>query len=150
MSITLQLKTTLGESRAPLRTGKGHASLSHARKAVGQAQRLAQLVPEAQTWAAALWAVLTAAMRANEAPAGRGEPPPGRLPCSRFASAARWFSVLIEVAILPVQRIVTPPDYTYSGTAGAGHSMPAAPERLRRHQYHNRRATHQREIHDTG
>ena len=56
MEITPKFEETLITSLEPLRQGKGHISTTHARKAVGQAQRLAQVVPEAQPWASGLWA----------------------------------------------------------------------------------------------
>ena len=106
MTVTPQLHETLATSLEPLLTGKGHISLTDARRAVGQAQRLAQIVPEAQPWAAALWAALTAAMHQSTLP--RREAPPGRLPVSQFTPAAKWFSTLLHGAILPLRRVVTP------------------------------------------
>ena len=73
---------------------------------MGQAQRLAQIVPEAQPWAAALWAALTAATHQSTLP--RREAPPGRLPVSRFTPAAKWFHTLLTGAISPLRRVVTP------------------------------------------
>ena len=91
----------------PMRNGTGHISLAHARTVTGQAQRLAQVVPDPQPWAGALWAALTAAIQASEG-AGRHEAVPGRLPCRRFVSAALWFIALLEGTILPLQRVVDP------------------------------------------
>ena len=101
-----EFKKTLADSLAPLSLGTGHVPLGHARKAVGQAQPLAQVIPEAQPWAAALWAALTPAEQASQLP--RKEAPPGRLPAARFASAARWLLVLLDGAVLPLRRVVPP------------------------------------------
>ena len=106
MTITPQVKATLAESLTPLRAGRGHVSITWARKAVGQAQRLAQVVPDAQPWASALWAALTGATQAAES--GQREAPPGRLPACRFATGARWMMALLEGSILPLSRTVTP------------------------------------------
>ena len=91
---------------APVRAGKGHVSVVWARTAVGQAQRLAQAVPEAQPWAAALWAALAGPMQAAER--GKREAPPGRLPAVRFVSGAWWMLALPDRAILPLARTLTP------------------------------------------
>ena len=64
MTVTPQLAEALATSLAPLVATKGHIGLTDARRAVGQAQRLAQIVPEAQPWAATLWAALTGATQA--------------------------------------------------------------------------------------
>ena len=71
-----KVKAALAESLTPLRASQGHASVTWARKAVRQAQRLAQVVSEAQPWAAARWAALTGATQAAES--GKKEAPPGR------------------------------------------------------------------------
>ena len=96
-----QFQATLAQHLAPLREGTGHTSLTQARTVTGQAQRLAQAVPEAQPWAAALWAALTEATWANEG-GGQREAPPGRLPCVTFSSAARRFPAVLKGTILPL------------------------------------------------
>ena len=45
MEITSQFKDTLIQGLSPLRAGRGHISATQARRIVGQAQRLAQVVP---------------------------------------------------------------------------------------------------------
>ena len=102
-----QLQSTLTKHLLPLRAGTGHISIAQARTVTGQAQRLAQVVPEAQPWAGALWAALTGATQASEGE-GKREAPLGRLPARRFAIAARWFLALLEGAVLPIQRVFTP------------------------------------------
>ena len=86
MEITPQFRDTLVAGLSPLRAGKGHVSTSQARRVVGQAQCLAQVVPEAQPWASAMWAALTAALQASSS--HREEAQPGRLPALRFSTAA--------------------------------------------------------------
>ena len=54
MTITPQFQGTVRKALIPSRAGTRHVSITHARKAVGQAQRLAQVIPEAQPWASAL------------------------------------------------------------------------------------------------
>ena len=125
MQITPEFKATLADSLAPLSVGAGHASLGQARKVVGQAQRLAQVIPEAQPWAAALWAALTAAVQASLLP--RKETPPGRLPASGFASAARWFLVLLNGAVLPLRRVATPQPHTTITAEPIGMAFDARP-----------------------
>ena len=125
MTITPQFQEALQTSLAPLRKGTGHASINHARKAVGQAQRFAQVIPESQPWASALWAALTAAMQASELP--RKEAPPGRLPARRFATAASWFLKLLEGTILPLQRIVTPTTHPTRTAGPLGMAFDACP-----------------------
>ena len=65
MEITPQLRDTLTASLTPRRAGNGYISASHARKAVGQAQRLARDVPEAQPWASAMSAAFTGALHVS-------------------------------------------------------------------------------------
>ena len=125
MEVTPQFRTTLAESLAPLRAGTGHTSINQARKAVGQAQRLAQVVPEAQPWAAAMWAALTAALHAEGT--SRKEAPPGRLPASRFATAARWFLTLLEGAVLPLRRVVSPKPSPHRKAGRCGLIFDASP-----------------------
>ncbi|CAK0908047.1 unnamed protein product, partial [Prorocentrum cordatum] len=73
---------------------KGHAPIKQARSLVGKAARVAQIIPAATPFAAALWAALTGALR--QANAGKRESPPNTVPLQRFFTAARWFRALLE------------------------------------------------------
>ena len=89
----------------PLARSSGSVALSDARRAVGRAQRVAQVVPEAQPFASGLWGALADAVRVAES--GHREARPGQVPCVRFATAAQWFVALLTGLVLPLRRVVT-------------------------------------------
>jgi len=104
MEVTEEYAEGLKESLRPLAAHSGTTPLKEARKAVGRAQRVAQVVPEAQPFASALWAALTDATRA----VGLGRGRPGHVANARFAHSALWFLRLLDGAVLPLQRRVHP------------------------------------------
>ena len=92
----------------PFSKDSGHASVKSAVEMTGRAERVAQVVTEAKPFAAALWAALTAAQRAEREKPG-GEAPRGRVAIRRFTIAARWFLVLLtgaEDSTFPLERIM--------------------------------------------
>ena len=103
MELTSDYKQSVLECIRPLAHSHGTASLTEARTAVGKAQRVAQVVPEAQPYASGLWKALTEATQAAHT---RREAPPGRVPRVRFGVAAQWFVALLEGAVLPLRRVV--------------------------------------------
>jgi len=94
------------EDLRPLAATRGTACLSIARRAVGRAGRIAQIVPEAAPFAASLWAALAASEQQDKS--GRRSAPPGRVACTRFARAAHWFVQLLSHKLFPLQRVVLP------------------------------------------
>ena len=91
MRITPQFQKAWMEALTPLRAGTVHVSIAHARQAVGQTQRFAQVIPEAQPWASAMWAALTAALHASESSLGRRPLVAGCQPdASRQPPAGFW------------------------------------------------------------
>ena len=92
----------------PLEQGVGSWPLEEARKVVGKAGRLAQIVPEARPFAGALWAAFSEAWKADTT--GVREAPPGKAARSRFCYAAKWLLQLIkgdDNQIFPLQRLVS-------------------------------------------
>ena len=72
-----------------------------------------------------MWAASTAAVHASELP--RREAPPGRVPARRFATAAHWLLKRLEVASLPLQRVVTPTSLPTQTAEALGMAFDACP-----------------------
>ena len=102
MEVTEEYAAGLRVSLRPLAATSGITPIREARKAVGRAQRVAQVVPEAQPFASALWAALTEASR------DAGHCRHGHVANVRFAHSAVWFLRLLDGAVLPLQRRVYP------------------------------------------
>ncbi|CAK0883768.1 unnamed protein product, partial [Prorocentrum cordatum] len=94
MGLTQNFVDELLELLRHFMSKKGHAPIKQARSLVGKAARVAQIIPAATPFAAALWAALTGALR--QANAGKRESPPNTVPLQRFFTAARWFRALLE------------------------------------------------------
>ena len=92
----------------PLATGQGTVTLTEAEKTVGKAGRIAHIVPEARPFTGALYAALTCSEKAYST--GPREAPPGKAPCRRFKTAAKWVRLMIgdtSKDFFPLHRVVS-------------------------------------------
>ena len=91
----------------PLAAGVGSLPLDEARKIVGKAGRLAQIVAEARPFTSAMWTAFQEAWSADKK--GIREAPPHEAARHRFAWAAKWLLQLIAAdnEIFPLRTLVT-------------------------------------------
>eukprot|EP00971_Amphidinium_carterae_P195836 3886184-Amphidinium_carterae.1 len=107
LELPLDFLKLLASDLEQLSAPRGVATVTLARRAVGRASRVAQIVPEARPFSSALWAALTDAMAA-----GRREAPPNCVARARFHQAAQWFLALLGDCIFPLRRRISP-DYPH-------------------------------------
>ena len=91
-----------------------------AERLVGRAGRIAQIVPSARPFAAALYAAQTAAKRSGDSL--QPEAPPGRVAVRRFSVVSAWFKALLHdpgLAPVLIQRVVDPHGETQIPMANA-------------------------------
>ena len=104
MTLTDDFIASLLQILEPFRHRRGTAPLSQARSLTGKAARVAQVVPEATPFAAALWAALSDCLKNS------GCRPPRQVPTVRFFVAACWFYALLTApccpTLFPLERVV--------------------------------------------
>ena len=108
----------------------GEATTQAAQTAVGKCARVAQVVPTAKPFSAALWAALTGALHASGS--GKAGVSPGYVPTARFFVAAAWLDAFIQGSIpdgqWPLGREVHPmPDHLRRDRADVHFEFDAPP-----------------------
>ena len=107
MEIPTEYLRDLAVMLRPLAQGVGHFPLDEARKIVGKAGRIAQIIPEARPFTGALWGAFSGAWEADKS--GKKEAPPHEAAIWRFSMAAKWLLQLIasDGHIFPLRRLVS-------------------------------------------
>jgi len=108
MSLTSEFIESTLQATTPFLRKRGSAPLSAARSLVGKAARVAQVVPDAMPFSAALRAALTDSLRVLREE--YVETQSNVVPVARFFTAAGWFNALLRerdhVSLFPLERRV--------------------------------------------
>ncbi|CAK0873315.1 unnamed protein product [Prorocentrum cordatum] len=94
MGLTAECVESTRLALAPFLQRSGQATLAQARTAVGKAARVAQVIPEATPFVAALWGALAGSLRA--AARGASEAAPGKVAVVRYFAAAGWLDAVLR------------------------------------------------------